>query len=388
MKIIFSTYETKEIGGSYLRSLSLAQGLTELGHEVTLWTSSKNISLIPKVSLEKKVEVIESIGILPYRFRRGGYDPLDVVFRTLIILFSRCEIIHSFNHRPAASIPGLIKSILFTKTKWFVDWADLWGRGGIADRRYGPLNFITANTDHYSEQLIIKIAQYVTPISDDLVKKAKKIRGSAKNIFFLPIGANIDHIQPLSKSKARKKLNMSLSSKILVYLYVGTYDEVLLARMFLQLNKIRNDVKLLLLGPEIPNFYHQLKNKPSIVKKVIHPGVVSREMLPWYLAAGDIMLLPFANKEINLGKFPNKLGDYLAAGRPTLANPTGEVKKILQKEAVGVLAPEDPKKFAQAADRLLNDEKLSKKLGGNARQLADSISWRRVAQQLEGFYLK
>jgi len=355
MNVIFSTYETKEIGGSYLRSLSLAQGLSKLGHKVTLWTSAKTICLKPKISFEENVKVIESIGIFPYRFRKGGYDPLDLVFRTLAILFSPAEIIHSFNHRPTASIPGLIKS-LFSKTKWFVDWADLWGRGGIADRRYGLFSFITSRVDHYSEQLIIKLANYVTPISDDLVRKAKNIRNSNKNIYFLAVGANIDHISPLKKEVARNKLKLSLKNKILVYLYVGTYDEILLAQMFIELRKIRSDVSLLLLGPNIPDFYQEFNKNKEYLKNVIHPGIVSREMLTWYLAAGDIMMMPFANKEINLGKFPNKLGDYLAAGRPILGNPTGEVKKLLEKENVGVLASEEPKKFAKAADKLLNDK--------------------------------
>ena len=389
MRIIFSTYEAKEIGGSYLRSLSLAEGLTKLGHEVTLWTSAKKVSLIPKISFEKKVKVVESIGLFPYRFRKGGYDPFDVAFRTIAILFSRCDVIHTFNHRPAASVPGLIKSLFCKKTKWFLDWADLWGKGGIADRRYGRFSWIPINLDHHTEQWFIKYAQYLTPISDDLVKKAIKIRSSKKNVNFLPIGANIDGIKPLPKSKARKKLNFPLKNKILVYLWVGTYDEVLLAKTFIALNKIRNDVLLLLLGPKnISEFYKEFSNHSILLKKVIHPGIVSRKQLPWYLAAGDIMLMPFANKEINLGKFPNKLGDYLAAGRPIAANPTGEVKKLLTKESVGILAPENPKKFAQAIDKLLNNPNQIQVLGKNARRTAKSLSWRNIAQQLEGFYLK
>ena len=177
MNIIFSTYEAKEIGGSYLRSLSLAQGLTELNHQVVLWTSAKNFCLKPKISFEEKVKVIESIGILPRRFRKGGYDPFDVIFRTIMIVFAKCDVIHSFNHRPASTIPALIKSIFCKKTKWFLDWADLWGKGGIADRRHGRLRFLTTNLDHYTEQYFIKRASYITAISDDLVKKAKKTRG-------------------------------------------------------------------------------------------------------------------------------------------------------------------------------------------------------------------
>lgn len=388
MKIIFSTYEAKEIGGSYLRSLSLAEGLVKLGHRVTLWTSAKNISIWPRFSCENGVVVAESIGILPYRFRKGGYDPFDVLFRCLVIIFSRCQVIHSFNHRPASTIPALARKIIFPKTKWFLDWADLWGKGGIADRRYGYFSFLTKNVDHYMEQLFIKLPDVVTPISDDLLRKAKEIRTKNRQTLFLGVGANIDDIKPQSLNLARKKLKLPAKSKILAYLYVGTYDEELLAKTFVALRRLRSDVILILLGPSLPVFEKIMKKDQETSNCVLRLGIVPRDSLSQHLAACDLMFLPFAKKEINLGKFPNKMGDYLAAGRPIVANPTGEVEKILKKEMVGKLFVENPRKFAQGISELLNDQKLMNELGKNARLLAEKLSWLSVAKQLEGFYLK
>ena len=395
MKIIFSTYEAKEIGGSYLRSLSLAQELVKLGHEVTLWTSAKHISVWPKISYENGVRVIESIGLLPYRFRKGGYDIFDIILRTAVVMWSQADIVQSFNHRPAATFPFLSRKILRPQTQWWLDWADLWGKGGIADRRYGRFSFITKNVDHYLEKLMIRLPDAVTPISDDLVKKAIHIRGSKKNIFFLGVGANIADIKPLNKKVARQKVKLLTKEKdkILAYLYVGTYDEELLADTFIQLCQLRTDVRLLLLGPELPAFEQLMLKHPQVSKRVLRCGVVPRELLGTYLSAADLMMLPFAHKEINLGKFPNKLGDYLAVGRPIAANPTGEVEKLfnqaqMAKTPIGILASENPPEFAQAIDKLLNNSKKMKRLGKNARIVAQKMSWLSVAQQLEGFYLK
>ncbi len=388
MNIIFSTYEAKEIGGSYLRSLSLAEGLVKLGHRVTLWTSARKLSIWPRFSVENGVVVVESIGLLPYRFRKGGYDPFDIFFRCLVILFSKCQVIHSFNHRPSATIPAMVRKICFPYTKWFLDWADLWGKGGIADRRYGYFSFLTKNLDHYMEKLFIKLPDVVTPISDDLLRKAKIIRGKSKQTLFLGVGANIDDIKPDSLTQARKKLNLPIKSKILAYLYVGTYDEELLAKTFMELRKLRADVNLMLLGPTLPVFEEIIRQNKLASQAVLRFGVVKREALSQYLAACDLMFLPFANKEINLGKFPNKLGDYLAAGRPIVSNPTGEVAKILKKEKVGQLFSENPEEFAAGISELLNDQKKIDELGKNARQLAEKLSWLSVAKQLERFYLK
>lgn len=389
MKIIFSTYEAKEVGGSYLRSISLAKALVEHGHQVTLWVSAKKLSLWPKFSIEKGVLVVESIGLFPYRVRKGGYDLFDLVFRCSVIFFTKCDVVHSFNPRPVATLPGLIKSFFFREVKWFIDWADLWGKGGIADLRYGPMRFFTKNIDHYLERLMIRLPYAVTPISDDLVKKARKIRGQKNKIFFLGVGADIEEIRPINQNFARKKLNLSLKDKILAYLYVGTYDEKLLAQAFAELNKLRQDVKLLLLGPAVPKFEQELLLKNKLLqKKVLREGIVARELLSTYLAAADLMILPLANKEINLGKFPNKLGDYLASARPTIANPTGELLKILEKEQVGIFAPEEPRLFAAKINELLNQPERLKFLGKNARLLAKRLSWFNIAKQLESFYLK
>ena len=388
MNIIFSTYEAKEIGGSYLRSLSLAQGLVKLKHRVTLWTSAKKLSFWPKISVEQGVLVIESIGVLPRRFRKGGYDPFDLLFRSLVILFSKCEVINSFNHRPASTFPALVKKLFYPKTKWFLDWADLWGKGGIADRRTGPLSFITKNVDHYMEKVFINLPDFVTPISDDLVKKANLIRGSQKKTSFLGVGASIDDIKPISRDKVRQKYKIPLKDKVLVYLYVGTYDEELLARTFIELYRLRQDVSLILLGPSLPTFEQIISSYSEASKRVLRLGVVKRKKIAEYLALGDLMFLPFADKEINLGKFPNKLGDYLAAGRPIVANPTGEVKKLLENEKVGKLFPENPRIFAKGISKLLENKKEMLELAKNSRLVARKISWLSVAKQLEGFYLK
>jgi glycosyltransferase involved in cell wall biosynthesis len=388
VKIIFSTYETKEIGGSYLRAISLAESLSQLGHEVTLWTSASKLSFLPRKSSQNGVKIVESVGIFPYKIRRAGFDLFDILFRSISILCSSSNVVHSFNPRPSAVIPGLVKKIFSPKTKWFMDWADLWGKGGLLDRRNGFIGQIVGIIDHLIENWCVKNTPYITAISEDLMKKAKQIRKNKSKIFFLPIGANITAIKPLSKQKARKKLNLLTMNKILVYLYIGSYDAKFLAKVFNQLNQLRSDTFILLLGPDIPEFFKELESKINIKKKIIHPGIVSRSKLPWYLAAGDIMLLPFADKEINRGKFPNKLGDYLAAGKPIIANPTGEVAKLFKREKTGVLVKEDPLEFAQKINSLLNNPKKMKALEKKSRLIAKKISWLRVSKQLEGFYLE
>ncbi|NKB15907.1 MAG: glycosyltransferase family 4 protein, partial [Sphingomonadales bacterium] len=60
-------------------------------------------------------------------------------------------------------------------------------------------------------------------------------------------------------------------------------------------------------------------------------GKVPYKELPSVLPAADLFLLPYPNKIVNVGRWPNKIGDYMAVGRPTVANPVGELNELFQR---------------------------------------------------------
>jgi glycosyltransferase involved in cell wall biosynthesis len=105
------------------------------------------------------------------------------------------------------------------------------------------------------------------------------------------------------------------------------------------------------------------------------------------LAAGDLMLLPFRDSPVNRGRYPNKLGDYLAAGRPVLTNRTGDLGQLVEQERVGALAGETGAAMAAVAFELLQDPDRLEELGRRARRLAETrMSWGQRAMELEAAY--
>jgi glycosyltransferase involved in cell wall biosynthesis len=105
-----------------------------------------------------------------------------------------------------------------------------------------------------------------------------------------------------------------------------------------------------------------------------------------YLACAEIMCLPLADRAANRGRLPNKMLDYMAAGRPTVASPVGDVKAILEEHPVGLLAG-DEAAFAAALERLRDDGALREELGRSARRVAETVfAWPRLVSRLDGFY--
>ena len=77
--------------------------------------------------------------------------------------------------------------------------------------------------------------------------------------------------------------------------------------------------------------------------------------------------------------------DYLAAGRPTVASPVGDIGLLLESYRVGLLATDG--RFAKAVESLLSSPQLRDEFGKNARHLAETdFAWSRLIDRLEVFY--
>lgn len=387
MNILMITYEIADQGGNYIRCFSLAKNLVKRGHRVTLMASNIKKRLVTVSRFEEGVLVIEFPCILPHRIRHDGTSIFQIISRCLHILTHRYDIIHGFGHRPAVIIPALLHRALYQKP-YFADWADLWGRGGISIYRGLIKGAPVRIFDTLTEPWIYSHVDGLTVISSDLKKRALNLGLPPYKIQLLKVGADIDSIRPLSKDTARKKLNLPSGAPIAVFVGQSTYDITFLARIYIELICFNPRATLLLVGPRFLEF-ERIIAEANKRTHIIYLGQLSHLKIGDVLACGDVMLLPYTDRPINRGRYPNKIGDYLAAGRPIVSNPTGDIKQLFKKYRIGLLAGETPREFASVVNRLFHDKHLSSVLGLNARHLAETkLSWYNLSGILEKFYRK
>jgi glycosyltransferase involved in cell wall biosynthesis len=98
--------------------------------------------------------------------------------------------------------------------------------------------------------------------------------------------------------------------------------------------------------------------------------------------------MPYLDCAANRGRWPGRIGTFLALGRPIVSNPVGEVEMLFKKEAIGLLAMENRESMAENIIRLKNNPLLRERLGKNARQLAELMTWRKMTDKLEDCYLE
>ena len=371
--------------GTFQRAHALARHLVRRGHEVTLYAGAVERAAPARETVLDGVVVVEACDSLPQRFREGGLSPFDLAHRLRHLRGLRPELIHCFDHRPTVSVPGL-SAARRLKIPCLVDWADLWGRDGIASERGPVLRAALGSLDTFFENAVRRRADALTVISTALRDRAQE-RFSVP-IHLLPVGSNSDLMKPIPKAEARRALRLPLDAPIAVYAGLAPYDAEYLARSFVLLAQMQPRALLVTAGRRFEAL-ERASDAAGISDRLIQLGNLERNVLVHALSSADVLLLPYTNRSVNRFRYPNKLGDYLAVGRPIVTNPTADLGKLVRKERVALLTDDTPEAFAAATSQLFDDPALADEIGERGRALAESkLDWGFLAAGLERFYIE
>jgi len=70
--------------------------------------------------------------------------------------------------------------------------------------------------------------------------------------------------------------------------------------------------------------------------------------------------------------YPNKVFDYMAAGRPVLLVIDGVIREVVEKAGCGIpIPPGDARALAQAAVKLADNPELAAKMGAAGRRAVE-----------------
>jgi glycosyltransferase involved in cell wall biosynthesis len=102
------------------------------------------------------------------------------------------------------------------------------------------------------------------------------------------------------------------------------------------------------------------------------------------LAAADACLAILKPLDLYKTTYPNKVFDYMAAGRPVVLAIDGVIRTVVENADAGVFTPPgDPSALARAVETLAADPQNARRQGMNGRQyISDHFSRPMLAQQL------
>jgi glycosyltransferase involved in cell wall biosynthesis len=218
--------------------------------------------------------------------------------------------------------------------------------------------FLYRHADH----LLVNSPAY----RDYLLKKGVP----AAKISFVANGVDIDMFRPDTDGAAIRS-RFGLEGKTLV-VYAGAHGMANDLGTILQAaERLRSDSSLHFLfvgdGKERANLESEARRLN--LSNVTFAGPLPKEAMPDVLAAADICVATLMNIPMFATTYPNKVFDYMAAGRPTVLGIDGVIRRVLEEADGGLcITPGDPVGLADAIARLADDAGLRDRMGRSARR--------------------
>lgn len=383
LSVLFLVHNVAWKGGAFFHGLGLARGLVERGHDVTIMSISPDRRVGFTETIEDGLKLVESPDLLS-GVGRTGWDPWDTICRIFYVRKRRFDVLHCVDTRPAVVLPALAgrsrNGGIFVP-----DWTDWWGRGGAITERTGWLiKALFGPLETFFEEHFRPAADGTVVISQALFERAKGLGIDESTIVRLPAGCDTDRIVPMEKQQARTQLGVPANKIRLGYLgniYQNDLDLLITAVERVRKNGI--DCELLMAGifkAEVPQ--HVVDDG-----WLVRTGYVSFDDMITHLCACDVLLLPLTDSVANRGRWPSKINDYLAVGRPIVSNAVGDLTILFEQADIGYLSAPDPEDFAYKIEKLLGEPETHEARGNNARALAENeYSWSAIVRELEDFY--
>jgi glycosyltransferase involved in cell wall biosynthesis len=266
-----------------------------------------------------------------------------------------------------------------------MDWCDWFGRGGsVEERPSAAVRLVLRPVETFFEERFRTGAEGTTVINSVLRQRAVELGVPPESIFHLPNGSNVEEIRPVPLAEARKRLGWSLHSPVVGYIgAIFERDAKLMARSFDQIHHQEPGARLVLAGYcNIP--VEELVRDPTVV---VRTGPIPYHQVGHYLSACNVCWLPLADSGANRGRYPLKLNDYMAAGRPVVATDVGDVPELIHRGRFGLVTRDRPDELAEAVITLFRAPEKAEEMGRRARLLAeDEFTWDKVSDSLLSFY--
>ena len=344
--------------------------------------SGKKIDFfIRRRHIEKNFDIITLPRIKYHKFFTGQVLRL---FLTLpVVLLGNYDVLHAFTvAQPQIGIPALLAKWI-RKKPLVVDWDDLWGGGFGLEH-----SLIIGKVFYFFERFVPRFADRITYVSEFLGQEIARL-GLSDRAVKIPNGANIDDVKIIAKNKAVKQLHLDSEYKYLVS--VGnTYFAGGLRVLFRAMEHIvakYPKVRLLMVGytdilPEVESLYTKIKDVTTLT------GTIPFSRVLLYMSAADVLVLPMEDNPVEKARFPIRLGDYLASGKPIVSNACGEVKYILETYGCGLISESnDYKAFVNNISKIFADGTLASDLSKSARQIGlHKLNWTNLVNKLNGMY--
>ncbi|MBU1176936.1 MAG: glycosyltransferase [Patescibacteria group bacterium] len=239
-----------------------------------------------------------------------------------------------------------------------------------------PKNFFLHKRVFKKTKAIIVITN---GLKDSLIKKCI----DENKILVAPDGVDLDKFDiDISKEEARKKLNLPLDKKIVMY--IGLFDKWKGHNTLLQASKLFNEETILVM---IGGTEEQVKKLKKEYPNVFFLGYLPYIDLPINQKAADVLVIPNSGKTA-ISKYytsPLKLFSHMVSQRPIVASNLPSLREILNENNAILVEPDNPQTLVDGIELALKETNFADKILIQAYKDAQSYSWERRVKNILKF---
>jgi glycosyltransferase involved in cell wall biosynthesis len=364
----------------HTRHFEMAKYLQAHGHDLVIVASDLNYQTGQRTVERRGIfagQVIDGVRI----YRSYIYPALHRSYFWRVISFFSfmfSAVWTALQVRDVDLVMGTTPPIFQAVSAWFVAWMrrkpfllevrDLWPEFGVS---MGVLkNPIVIALARWLEKFLYARATHIL-VNSPAYKEYMIGKGvSAQKVTYIPYGTDVDMFNPhVDGSSVRAELG--LQDKFLV-LYAGALgqandiDTILRAAQRLQ---PYDKIHFVLFGDGKERARLQSETERMELSNVIFAGVRPKKEMPRIVASADVCLAILQDIPMFRTTYPNKVFDYMAAGRATVLVIDGVSRELIESLNGGVYVhPGDDEELAKTILELSQDLQRVRQMGQKARE--------------------
>jgi glycosyltransferase involved in cell wall biosynthesis len=388
MRILYlSQYFPPESGATQTRAYEMARNLVRLGHHVTMIAEIPNhpSGIIPPEYRGKWIE----------RADLEGIDVIRVWVKTYPVKNFRQRMVFYLSFMLASTLAGLFltrghfdfvyatspplfvgaSGLLISRIKripYIFEVRDIWPESAVA---LGELANPTAiNWATRLEEACYTHAQKIIVVTQGIRSRLAQRGVRPEKIALVPNGANTELFQFKAEARGKIRSQLNLEGKFIA-VYAGIHGiaqglETVVETAWLL--KDNPDVHILLIGdgPRKKDLAELIRQR-ELSNLTLIPEQ-PRQLIPDYLSAADVALVPLRKLEIFSSALPSKMFDAWACQLPVLLSVPGEARDLLDGCEGGLFVPpEDPGALKDGILACQAAPQLRKEWGENGRRFTE-----------------
>jgi glycosyltransferase involved in cell wall biosynthesis len=192
---------------------------------------------------------------------------------------------------------------------------------------------------------------------------------NAKKVSFIPNGVDPEMFDPKERGEQFRRQYGLHTKFVATYAgAIGMANDIDVLINAATAIKDRSDIQILIVGDGKERMRLEEQAKKSALENITFTGALPKSQMTSVLAASNTCIAILRNIKMFTTTYPNKVFDYMAAGRPTILAIDGVIRKVVEAADGGIFVPPgNANLLAKAIIDLADHPQRAREMGLNAR---------------------